>query len=57
MTIKIKVSYEHEQERDRFLRPLQPILDKAKVKGPVPSGNGRYKTLYIQLGKTAGEDP
>ncbi|MDD3199343.1 MAG: hypothetical protein PHV95_09135 [Eubacteriales bacterium] len=48
MTVKIKVSYESDQEKDRILRALQPVLGKTRMKGPKTSGNGQYKVIYIQ---------
>jgi len=57
MTTKIKLTYENDQEKDQVVQLLRPLLGKAKIKSPKPSGNAGHKTIYIQLGNLAGEDP
>ena len=58
MSVKIKVSYENDEERERVIRILSPIMGRAKVKSSrQPTTGTRYKTVYIQLSNTAGEDP
>lgn len=55
MTVKIKVSYEHDQEKNQILRALRPVLGKAKVKHQ--TDKKPYKHMYIEIGSLAGEDP
>jgi hypothetical protein len=47
MAVKIKVSYENDQERDQILRMLRPAMTRAKVKDK--RDKKPYKTVYIEL--------
>lgn len=44
--IKIKVSYESQQELDRVVKLLKPVLISYKVS---KSQQGRYKKAYIDV--------
>ncbi len=55
MTVKIKVSYEHDHERDQILRALQPVLNKAKVRHQ--ADKYPYKRVYIEIRAPVGESP
>lgn len=57
MTVKIKLSYENDQEKDQVVQLLRPLLGKAKIKSPRDSGDIRYKTMYIQLRNLADDKP
>ncbi len=54
MTVKIRVSYEKDQERDRVLRVLRPVLAGAKIKDQ--ADKVPHRLIYIELGKIVGED-
>lgn len=45
MSLKIKVSYEREQEVEEVLKLLDPIVHLFKVKRS--EGTSRYKHLYL----------
>lgn len=55
MTIKIKMTYDEDHERDRVLRQLRPVLDRAKVKDK--RDKQPHKTVYIELADLPGGDP
>lgn len=46
MAVKIKVSYEHEQELKKIIVMLEPIVKDIK---PSKNSEGRYKKAYIIL--------
>ena len=46
MAVKIKVSYEHEQELNKIIAMLGPIIKDIK---PSKNSEGRYKKAYINL--------
>lgn len=46
MAIKIKVSYEHEQELNKIIVMLGPIIKDTK---PSNNSEGRYKKAYIEM--------
>ena len=46
MAVKIKVSYEHEQELKKIIAMLDPIIKDIK---PSKNSEGRYKKAYINL--------
>lgn len=45
MSVKLKVSYEHEYELEEIVRMLSPILENVKV----CKEKGKYKRAYINL--------
>lgn len=47
MAVKIKMTYESDQERDQILRVLRPVLARAKVKDK--RDKKPHKTVYIEL--------
>lgn len=53
MTVKIKMTYENDQERDQILRVLRPVLARAKVKDK--RDKKPHKTVYIELTEEAGK--
>lgn len=55
MTVKIKMTYESDNERDRILRVLRPVLAKAKVKDK--KDKKPHKTLYIEFKNSSEDDP
>lgn len=44
--VKIRISYEREEDAKKVLEMLKPIITGAKIRR---SGNGRYKKLYIEF--------
>lgn len=44
--IKLKISYEHEEDLARVLTVLQPMITKCKRSG---NQEGRYKKVYVEL--------
>lgn len=46
MAVKIKVSYEHEQELNKIIAMLNPVIKDIK---PSKNSEGRYKKAYINL--------
>ena len=48
MSVKIKVSYEQEQELEAVKMLLAPMLRNVKVQPP----KGKYKRAYLTLGNT-----
>lgn len=55
MTVKIKMTYDSDQERDRILQQLRPVLARAKVKDK--KDKEPHKIVYIELADQTGEDP
>ena len=54
MTVKIKMTYDEDQERDQVLRQLRPIMDGAKVKDK--RNKKPHKIVYIELAGETGEE-
>lgn len=44
--IKLKISYEHEEDLARVLTVLQPMIVRCRRSG---SREGRYKKAYVEL--------
>lgn len=44
--IKLKISYEHEEDLARVLTVLQPMIIRCKRSG---NAQGRYKKAYVEL--------
>ena len=44
--IKLKISYEHEEDLARVLTVLQPMIVRCKRSG---NREGRYKKMYVEL--------
>lgn len=44
--IKLKISYEHEEDLARILRVLRPMIIRCKRSG---NTQGRYKKAYVEL--------
>lgn len=44
--IKLKISYEHEEDLARILTVLQPMIIRCKRSG---NTQGRYKKAYVEL--------
>lgn len=44
MSVRIKVSYERQQELERVLKVLKPIMTSYKVS---KEQNGRFKRAYV----------
>ena len=45
MSVKVKVSYEHDDELSEIVRLLSPVLRNVKVQ----KKKGRYRRAYIML--------
>lgn len=43
--VKIRISYDKEQEAEQIIKMLSPVISDAKIKR---SENGKYKKLYIE---------
>lgn len=50
--IKLKISYEHEEDLSRVLTVLQPMIVRCRRSG---NREGRYKKVYVELRENAGE--
>ena len=46
MSMKLKISYEHEEELARVLTILNPLIARCKRSG---NQEGRYKKVYVEL--------
>lgn len=44
--IKLKISYEHEEDLDRVLAVLRPMITRYRRSG---NREGRYKKVYVEL--------
>lgn len=44
--IKIRISYDREQEAARIIKVLSPVIAGARIRR---SENGTYKKVYIEL--------
>lgn len=44
--IKLKISYEHEEDLARVLTMLQPMITRCRRSG---NREGRYKKVYVEL--------
>ena len=44
--IKLKISYEHEEDLARVLTVLQPMITRCRRSG---NREGRYKNVYVEL--------
>lgn len=44
--IKLKISYEHEEDLARVLTVLQPMITRCRRSG---NREGRYKKVYVEL--------
>ena len=52
MSVKIKISYEHEGELARVLTILNPLIERCKRSG---NQEGRYKKVYVELRENTGK--
>lgn len=50
--IKIRISYDRQQEAERLLQILSPAIKGAKVQ---KSENGQHKKIYITIGRLGSE--
>lgn len=52
MSIKLKISYEHEEELARVLTILKPLIIRCKRSS---NREGRYKKAYVELRENSGK--
>lgn len=52
MSMKLKISYEHEEELARVLTILNPLIIRCKRSG---NQEGRYKKVYVELRANTGK--
>lgn len=50
--IKLKISYEQEEDLARILTVLQPMIIRCKRSG---NTQGRYKKAYVELRENSGK--